>query len=421
MPYWVKEDREVTLKYLEDLNLQTKFTALDENYQEHLKAVMNYSPSFKVREIHLNKGNTASDNTADVNEDVPVVLPNPKPEENDDWDLPRQDGLVLVELLWGVADVLDNSNTEYWSDYLKGSRAYPNATGQGSLGLPFVMRKDIVSYLEAKRKQLDKKYRAYFETLGREDLRYLGTVYNSNIVSASNVTFDVTNVAYDNDVANYFVPINPVQKTINTTGVEIYETPKYATIYGSKTGSYINFMTNYNINLKNFINQEDNHSKALEHLQAQNHNPSIYLKDWWIDENKINLKKMQEISEPRMLNGINKSFNNLPLYENANYQQWLFYISDFDNNISEDMVDSIQKWGTHITAPHYYHFEFLFNALVVNSFNQVVQDKNLTDIIQFKAGVMLNFNKIRSKEELYNFNSKFVLPVEEFDKKLEGL
>lgn len=53
MPYFYTEDREVTRKFLDDLNEHTKFTALDENYVEQLKATMNYSPKIRKRELNL--------------------------------------------------------------------------------------------------------------------------------------------------------------------------------------------------------------------------------------------------------------------------------------------------------------------------------------------------------------------------------
>lgn len=76
MPYWVKEDREVTTKFLSDLNEQTAFTALGSNYVEQLKAAMNYSPLFKIKQL-----NQQSDNTLGDTNDGDDVPPNEVPVE----------------------------------------------------------------------------------------------------------------------------------------------------------------------------------------------------------------------------------------------------------------------------------------------------------------------------------------------------
>lgn len=53
MPYFYTEDREVTRKFLDDLNERTTFTSLDTNYVEQLKATMNYSPLIRKRQLNL--------------------------------------------------------------------------------------------------------------------------------------------------------------------------------------------------------------------------------------------------------------------------------------------------------------------------------------------------------------------------------
>lgn len=64
-----KKDRIETLKYLEDLNLQTEFQTLDGNYLEQLRSVLNYANELTIRELKLDSSgsdfNISIGNTSD--------------------------------------------------------------------------------------------------------------------------------------------------------------------------------------------------------------------------------------------------------------------------------------------------------------------------------------------------------------------
>lgn len=57
MPYFLTEEREVTLRYLEDLQ-RTSNTPLSQNYLNQARASMNYSPKLTIRELKSPKSLT---------------------------------------------------------------------------------------------------------------------------------------------------------------------------------------------------------------------------------------------------------------------------------------------------------------------------------------------------------------------------